>query len=65
MMSMEFAEDINALLDIFEKPVAVLARSGNRAKHQTFLERRMNETTSTGNISAALESNKKGRIFNY
>ena len=43
MLSMEFAEDIDSLLSVFERPEALLV-STKHGKKQTFLEKRQNET---------------------
>ncbi len=62
MLSMEFAEDIDALLSVFEKPETLLAPTKhlNRAKKQTFLEKRHDEIMATQGDG---DVRQKGRFY--
>nr|VZH97530.1 unnamed protein product [Spirometra erinaceieuropaei] len=63
MLSMEFADDIDALLSVFERPVALLAPSKhpNRAKKgQSYLDRIQQEREAEGN-----ESGKKENVYQH
>ncbi|VDD79842.1 unnamed protein product [Mesocestoides corti] len=63
MLSLEFADDLDALLNVFERPKAPLVptKHPNRAKKQTFLEKRANEVapTTVAKQSASLAKGAK------